>query len=498
MRLLYPSILLFAACIAPQPNAPPLTQNDGGLNSDVGGESHDTGTSTTMDAGHSGGDAGEAPPPEIPPARVDAGFTPEVPDPPPSDACSDACGQGRCAEACYETCLLASYALGGEQRNRFLECVTEQEGCDVERCIPEEPRVTPECERVCGLREGQPDPEREPSPCADLNAEPAQCMLECNASLSIMTPAAQQSWLHCSLDGCRTNPNRSCDIGSFLSPNPSQACLDAVEHLQQCDERDRRPAWARAHADCELYRSPGEQRELGGNAWAECLSNTQVCGDWIYIECLTQTEQATGRGAAVREMCAPMTQCDEGLGYQCRIYGQGVTGLVGGFGLETLQRCIDAEQDDCNGLGNCMAQLVERPVMAQDDPCIAECNRCGLPGSVCGAMCVRVRNSLSVRDADRLHRCMQREQCGLDLLTRCTREVLPRTMGVCERFLQSTFDQCPNAFEGPASVYAPMCALSGVRTGYLTEAAMRDCVDRIPCVDDEFNPLAICMQGLPQ
>ena len=71
-------------------------------------------------------------------------------------------------------------------------------------------------------------------------------------------------------------------------------------------------------------------------------------------------------------------------------------------------------------------------------------------------------------------------------------------MGVCERFLQSTFDQCPNAFEGPVSVYGPMCALSGVRTGYLTEAAMSDCVDRIPCVDDEFNPLSICMQGLPQ
>ena len=498
MRLLAPSILLFAACISPQPNAPPLTEGDAGVNADVGSQDPDAGPGAAADAGMTNDDAGEPAPPDIPPARVDAGFTPEVPDPPPADACEDACGEGRCAEECYETCLFVSHGLGGDQRMEFLSCVEAGNGCDVEECIPETPQVTSECETICGLRDGEPANDLEPSRCADLDDEPASCLLECNAALSIMTPAARQSWLHCSLDGCRANPERDCDVEGFVSPNPSQACLDAIEHLQQCDDDDDRSAWSRAHTDCELYRSPGEQRDLGGNAWAECLANTQVCGDWIYIECLTQMEAATGRGAAVREMCAPMSQCDEGLGYQCRIYGQGVTGLVGGYGLEQMRQCIDQRRDDCNGLGECMAQLIERPVMAQDDPCIAECNRCGLPGSVCGAMCVRVRNSLSVPDAERLHQCLQREQCGLDLLTRCTREVLPRTMGICERFIGATAQQCPEAFEGPAAVYAPWCALSGVRTGYLTEAAMMECVDRVPCVGDDFNPLSICMQGLPR
>ncbi len=498
MRLLAPALLLMMiACPSPRPEAPPLADRDGGV-ADAGPAALDTGLPGNTDGGSGEADAGEVEPPNIPPARVDAGYTPEVPEPPPADACEGACGQGECQEDCWEMCTLVSHALGGEQRTEFLECLEGRDSCEAEGCIPRDPEVTSECETVCGLQAGEPDPNLEPSRCAGLDEDPATCLLECNASLSIMAPAAQQAWLHCSLDQCRANPDQECDVEAFLSPTPSQACIDTIEHIDRCEDESGSPTWGRAHTECELYRSPAEQRDLGGDAWVECLANTQVCGDWVYIECLSAMEAATGRGAAVREMCDPVSQCDEGLGYQCRIWGQGLTGLVGGYAIEQLRRCLDDRRDDCGGMSECLEQLVDRPAMTEEDPCIAHCNRCQLPGSVCGAMCVRVRNSLSVRDAERLHGCMENAQCGLDMLTRCSREVLPRTVRTCERFLEASQARCPRAFEAPATVYAPWCALGGVRTGYLTEEAMMDCAERIPCVDEDFSPLSICLQGLPR
>jgi hypothetical protein len=483
-------VSLLAGACATDATAPGL---DGGSQSDVAlgsdaGAAVDTGNSTDAGTRPPVSDAGAPPDSGQTPGTVDAGFVVNPPDPPEGDTCANVCANTDCQRECLIICRIGEDGMEGDARAGFLTCMDENP-CDASACEPNEHVVLPECEEICRRRR---DMDRCHVEFVD-EVQPDVCGLVCTATVARMEPANAQAWLDCTINVCSERRRVDCRPELFLGPTPTQQCIDAGRRMSSCPGSDRHffaEAW-----QCEGFRSPAEQGGLGGSGMAHCLANTNACGDWAMLECLTAAEEASGRARAIQELCAPVAACDDEAAYGCRLMAAGITPMLGARHVQMMAECIAAAGSDCGALRECAE--FDQQESAVSDRCNSGCRGCGEGDwrRNCSQLCNWMERSMSVGTAERYTDCVGRNTCNLPhQLVACGREALPRVGGICQRFWQQAGIRCPEWRHLPAAMFEIACTLSGVRSGTISEAALDRCAARIGC---ESDPADICLKGRP-
>jgi hypothetical protein len=485
-KLMISAFALVLGC-SPGPEAPAIdggsAQVDSGMAADSGAAPApgvDAGRPPVRDSGQSATDATRPPS-----AEVDAGFVRSQPEPPEGDACADICAHTDCQEDCLIYCRLGELATGGDQRREFLGCLQDNP-CDHRQCWPEI-EVGEACREIC-------DDRSKLERCSiDFLIEAGEdiCPQVCTGMLARFEPANAQAWLDCAVNVCREGRHVDCNPEIFMGPTPSQVCLDAGRSAATCPGSHQHyfaEAW-----ECEHYRSPIEQRGLGGNALAECMAQTHSCGDMRLYECLTQAEQASGRSAAIQELCAPLAQCPDDNVFGCRAMAAGMTPMMGNRQVQLMAECIAAAGSDCNALERCVDWNFEEMALSQS--CRDACSGCGQGdwGEQCARLCNWTERSMSVDDAARFGECVAQNTCSLPhQLAECGRQILPEVGQICQGFWQQTGRRCPSWRHESSAMVEIFCMLSGVRTGVISGDALNRCGETIGC---EMDPMYVCLKG---
>ena len=477
--------LVMWAC-TPGPEAPPLDAGtvlvDAAGTRDAGSspQTPDAARPVLRDSGQAAYDA-ERPSP----GQVDAGFRVPVSELPDGDVCAGVCAHTDCQEECLIYCRLGEVASAGDQRSEFVSCMRDHP-CDYRRCWPDSDSDAA-CREICS------DRDRIERCSIDFLIEADQeiCPQVCMGMLARMEPANRQAWLDCSVNVCRGDRHIECNFETFMGPTPSATCLEAGRNAATCPGSHRHyfaEAW-----ECEGYRSPIEQRGLGGAVIAECLAETHSCGDMRLFECMTQAQRSSGRSAAIQELCSPVAQCDDELVLSCRMMATGMTPMLGHRQIELMGQCIAEAGSNCNALERCVDFNFEE--MQPSANCEDACSGCGRGdwGEQCLTMCNWMERSLSVDDAYRFGECVGQNSCNMPhQFAECARLILPEVGRTCREFWRQAGRRCPSWRDQPSGIAEMWCMLSGVRTGVIGAEALNRCGQTIGC---ELDPIESCLKG---
>jgi hypothetical protein len=478
------AILCLAAACTATPDAPDINQPDAGTPSadaavhapDSGFPDYDSGPSVFSDAGDPDvawlpQDAG----PIRPGGQFDAGYNPEIPeDPPPiGDPCADTCLGRPCAEACRASCRFALPGMPESQRTGFLGCIA-QNTCDTAQCMPEVVIPTA-CVALCdnGARRR----------CGiDIGDNAADCGRNCLGLLTMMTPPAREAFLQCGIELCGGDDRITCDPGSFLGPTPSQTCIDVGVRGVECGDREGRNPWQIAW-ECEGWRSPSDQANLGGNALVECLSGAP-CGGGAFYGCMIESQVATGRRARIGEICDGAARCGEpNIG--CQMITNGMTRLVGEVGIEATEECLEAAGADCDAIQSCLQRNWNPGLANAPEICRQSCIRCDEPTDACVNTCTRLRHSMSLEQAVTYETCLTNRaganDCGTSIGVTCLTPALPQVTQICRSYVNHLVGTCSGVRYYNPELLVGWCALGGVRTGLADAESFIACVDRTGC-----------------
>jgi hypothetical protein len=472
-------VLALGACTA-QPDAPDLN-GDAGLAQGDGGQgagtpAWDSGPDLLADAGST--DVGELAQDigSLAPGEYDAGFHPPEPPPPAheQDRCAESCLGMPCGRECRRSCTLALPGIAEADQVDYLRCVHES-SCEPWRCLPDR-EISQVCQDVCANR-------RLRQCSVELNADPLICGHECEGLLGMMTPPARQAWLQCSIEQCGVLPRQvNCNPQHFLGPTPSQACIDRGNTIVACERNRNRSTWEAAW-ECESWRSPSDQPNLGGNSLVECLAGA-TCAPADWYRCLIRSQEATGRAETVAEVCRNAERC-EGLGTYCQMMANGFTRAIGETGLQQIHSCLRNAGEGCEDIRRCI-QGVWDPNHVEVTPlCRQACIACNDATEACINTCSRLRNSLSLPQTEIYDSCLTNRaaarECGGFLPSTCISPALPAVASTCQRYIDHMSDRCPGTrFFNPTTLKA-WCALSGVRTGLTDFESLSACIDRTGC-----------------
>ena len=410
------------------------------------------------------------------PGEYDAGFTPpDPPEPPPEeDVCAEACLGMPCGRECRAQCRVALPGVPAEEREEYLRCIN-QTSCESWRCLPDR-EISQECQDVCDNRSLRQ--------CSvELSADPTVCGHECEGLLAMMAPPARQAWLQCTINQCGIDRRRvNCDPSDYLGPAPTQACINRGTTVVQC-ERDRdRSAWAAAW-ECEGWRTPNDQSGLGGNTLVNCLSDA-TCAPQDWYRCMIQSQEYTGLGETVAELCRRAERC-EGLGVYCQLMANGLTRAIGQTGLDNIHECLRNAGDTCEENRACIVGVWDPNAVEVHPLCRQACIGCGDPTEQCIHNCSRMRNSMSREQTATYDTCIRNRaaarQCGEFLPTTCLPPALPTVADTCRRYVDHMVDRCPGTRFYNPSVLQGWCALSGVRSGLTNLRSLTECIDRTGC-----------------
>ena len=480
MRLSFVALtsLALISCTA-QPDAPNLAADAGALASpDVAPPPTpwDSGPDLLADAGSTD----IAPVPQdvgaITPGEFDAGIATPEPPPPPheDDVCAEACLGMPCGRECRQQCTIALPGVPETDREEYLRCIHDT-SCETWRCLPDR-EISQACQDVCSNRSLRRCD-------VELNNDPLICGHECEGLLAMMTGPARQAWLQCSINRCGQGRRPvNCKPTDFLGPTPSQACIDRGTSIVQCEQDQNRSAWAAAW-ECEGWRSPSDQANLGGNLLVECIADVACSGsDWY--RCLINSQIQTGRGEVIGELCRNAERC-EGLNIFCQMMANGLTRGIGEVGLEGIHQCLRQAGDDCETIRNCIIGIWDPNRVEVHPLCRQACIACGDATEQCIHTCSRMRNSMSTEQGATYDTCIRnrasQEQCGEFLPSTCIPPALPAVSQTCRSYVSHMRNRCPGTrFYNPV-VLESWCALSGVRTGLTNLQSLTECVDRTGC-----------------